>query len=199
MENHTRVLAIRHGVLSAKKGTQCLLCHGSSQYRGSIGSCPMAWLYWLHHAYNLSRVIPTIYGAWSLRIPMELGVLVLYPPGSFCIRIMASAVDPAPGTIPGLPTPFPVHALGHTGDVTGATHRALLDKGLSQPMFLALLHTVVQHTVWFTRRDWLTSLPVLPQQVIENRRGNGHQPLVRQLDSCVSLNRFCHMCTVPIC
>ena len=104
----------------------------------------MVWPYWLHHAYNLARVIPTIYDGWSRCLPTELGVLVLYPPGSFCIRVTAAAEDPAEGKLPGLPPPFPVYAFGYTGDITSATRNALLDKGISQPMFLALLHTVVQ-------------------------------------------------------
>ena len=113
---------------------------------------------------------------------MEFGVLVLYPPGCFSIRVVEWAQDPSTGTVSGLPDPFPVFSIGHTGDVTRAAHRGLLDKGISQPMFLAILHTVVQHTVWFSRRD-LTSLPVLPHQLVECRRDATCQlHLVRLLD-----------------
>ena len=91
-------------------------------------------------------------------------------------------------------------SIGHTGDVTRATHRGLLDEGISQPMFLAILHTVVQHTVWFSRRDWLTSLPVLPHQLVECLRDATRQlHLVRLLDKHVPLNRFRYMSTVMVC
>ena len=85
-------------------------------------------------------------------------------------------------------------------DVTRATHQALLDKGISQPMFIAILHTGVQHTAWFCRRDWLTSLPVLPHQLVECRRDATRQlHLVQLLDKHVPLNRFGYMSTVMVC
>ena len=146
IEDHTLLLAIRHGVLFTKPTTPCIPCGEHPDHRASITSCAMAWLYWLHHAYNPARVIPTVYDVWHLRVPMEFGVLVLYPPGCFLLRVVEWAQDPSTSTVRGLPDPFPVFSIGHTGDVTRATHLALLDKGISQPMFLAILHTVVQHT-----------------------------------------------------
>ena len=131
---------------------------------------------------------------------MEFGVLVLYPPGCFLIRVVEWAQDPSTGTVSGLPDPFPVFSIGHTGDVTRATHRGLLDKGISQPMFLAILHTVVQHTVWFSRRDWLTSLSVLPRQLVDCRRDAARQlHLARLLNKHVPLNRFHYMSTEMVC
>jgi hypothetical protein len=198
MEDHAQVLAIRHGVLSVQKGTECVLCRGSPKHRGLVPSCPMAWLYWMHHAYNLARVIPTIYDGWSRCIPTELGVLVLYPPGSFCVRVAAEAERPSEAKFAGFPAPLPVFVVGHTGDITSGTHRALQDKGISQPMFLALLHTVVQHTVWFTRRSKVTSLPILPTQVVENRNGVSCTPLVRYLDTSMPLGLFRYMSTTTV-
>ena len=67
-------------------------------------------------------------------------------------------------------------------------------------MFLVILHTVVQHTVWFSRRDWLTSLPVLPHQLVECLRDATRQlHLVRLLDKHVPLNRFRYMSTAMVC
>ena len=107
MEDHAQVLAIRHGVLSEHKGTPYLLCHGSPRHRTSVPACPIAWLYWIHHAYNLARVIPTIYDGWSRCVPTELGVLVLYPPRSFCIKVAAEAGRPAEGKFFSFPAQLP--------------------------------------------------------------------------------------------
>jgi hypothetical protein len=57
---------------------------------------------------------------------------------------------------------------------------------------------VVQHTVWFTRRAKLTSLPILPTQVVENRSGVGCTPLDRFLDTAMPLNRFRYMSTETV-
>ena len=98
----------------------------------------------------------------------------------------------------GLPAQLPIYAFGYTGGITSDTHRALLDKGISQPMFLAWLHTVVQHTVWLTRRGKITSLPILPHQAVENRHGAGCTSLARYLDTAMPLNRFRHMSTITV-
>ena len=116
-------------------------------------------------------------------------VFLLYtPPGSFCIMVAAKAERPSEGRFSCFPAPLPVYAFGYTGDITRVTHQALLNKGISQPMFLALLHTVVQHTVWFTRRGKITSLPILPLQVAENGHGVGCTSLIHFLDSAMPLD-----------
>ena len=81
IDDHTLLLAVRHGVLSTDPAAECLVCTERPDHPLCVSSCLMAWLYWLHHAYNLARVIPTIFDAWHLCIPMELGVLVLFLPG----------------------------------------------------------------------------------------------------------------------
>ena len=200
IEDHTLLLAVRHGVLNTNPAAECVLCTERPDHRACLGSCPMSWLYWLHHTYNLARAVPTIFDAWHLCVPMEVGLLFLYPPGCFALRVVEWALDPSTGSVRGLPDSFPVFSIGHTGDVTTATHRALLGKGISQPMFLAILHTVVQHTAWFCRRDWLTSLPVLPHQLVECWSDSTHQlHLVELLDRHVPLNRFRDMSTVMVC
>jgi len=148
IREHGLAVGIRHDLWVPPKGVHCPMCKGEVDHRGQPMLCPAGWMYWMHHHYELARVVPEIYTPWRYTIPTEHGTLVFGHAGPFLLRVQEFAADEAEVNIApcGPLHGVPVYHLGRTGDISSDMFKSLLTRGPSRPMLIAILRNVVLHT-----------------------------------------------------
>ena len=121
-EDHMQLVGIRHGLQTWPGSGPCPCCRLPDSHDGDIFACPAAWVYAQHHVHDLARVLPILYTPWRRCWPTDRGLLVLYSPRPFLLRVARDASPPTSSPMWGLPE-VPVYSMGHTGGRDASTLR----------------------------------------------------------------------------